>query len=154
LQDPSAVAAMVKSLPENIKVGLLFGPEDHGLSNRELKLCRWLIQIPTSRKYPSMNLSHAVAVILFELNRQKTTHHNNEYFTQASVSQVEAFYDHLKEMLLDIGFLHVDNPERIMYPLRRLFARSGLSTREVTILRGIVRQAHWALKQVNLKFRR
>ncbi|AXI25454.1 rRNA methyltransferase [Methanofervidicoccus sp. A16] len=49
------------------KIGLVFGREDDGLTNRELDLCDLFLSIPTSPEYPVMNLSHAVAVILYEL---------------------------------------------------------------------------------------
>ncbi len=49
------------------RVGILFGREDKGLSNNELSYCDKLINIPTSENYPIMNLSHAVAVVLYEI---------------------------------------------------------------------------------------
>ncbi|WP_456471692.1 TrmJ/YjtD family RNA methyltransferase [Methanocaldococcus sp.] len=49
------------------KIGLVFGREDDGLYNEELDKCDLLVSIPTSDEYPIMNLSHAVAVILYEL---------------------------------------------------------------------------------------
>jgi TrmH family RNA methyltransferase len=48
-------------------VGIVFGREDDGLRNDEIDKCDLLVSIPTSEKYPIMNLSHAVAVILYEV---------------------------------------------------------------------------------------
>ena len=58
---------------ENIpgKVAILFGREDYGLYNRELELCDMFVTIPNSERYPTMNLSHSVAVILYELFMNK-----------------------------------------------------------------------------------
>jgi len=53
------------------RVALVFGREDRGLSNEEIKMCDIIVTIPTDPAYRSMNLSHAVAVILYELSRQK-----------------------------------------------------------------------------------
>ena len=48
-------------------IGIVFGREDDGLSNKDLELCDLFVSIPTSKEYPIMNLSHAVSVILYEL---------------------------------------------------------------------------------------
>ena len=52
-------------------VGIVFGREDDGLRNEEIDKCDLLVSIPTSEKYPIMNLSHAVAVILYEIYAKK-----------------------------------------------------------------------------------
>jgi len=67
---------------------------------------------------------------------------------------MEQFYDHFQQVLLDVGFLHSDNPERILYVIRRILSRTTLDGRELKILRGIVRQTHWALQQARMKFRK
>ncbi|WP_017980972.1 TrmJ/YjtD family RNA methyltransferase [Methanocaldococcus villosus] len=53
------------------KIGIVFGREDDGLRNEEIDKCDLLVSIPTSQKYPIMNLSHAVAVILYEIYSTK-----------------------------------------------------------------------------------
>lgn len=55
------------------RVAILFGREPSGLTNSELELADFTITIPTSSKYPAMNLSHSVAVILYELYVQKVS---------------------------------------------------------------------------------
>jgi tRNA/rRNA methyltransferase len=64
----------------------------------------------------------------------------------ASLAQVDGMYQHLEEALVAIGFLDADNPKKLMPRIKRLFARTGLETEEVNILRGIARQI---LKQRN-----
>jgi len=61
----------------------------------------------------------------------------------ASSEELEALYRHGREVLLRIGFLHENNPDRILRVLRRIFGRIGLESREVSILRGILRQMDW-----------
>jgi len=53
------------------------------------------------------------------------------------VTQVDGMYAHLEQALVAIGFLDADNPKKLMPRLKRLFARTGLETEEVNILRGI-----------------
>ncbi|AEF97105.1 RNA methyltransferase [Methanotorris igneus] len=63
-----------RSLEIEGKVGIVFGREDDGLTNEELELCDLLVSIPTSEEYPIMNVSHAVAVILYELYVTRVEH--------------------------------------------------------------------------------
>src|SRR5260370_9194380 len=49
------------------RIAIVFGPEDFGLTNRELKLCQRLVTIPTAPAYPSLNLAQAVIVVAYEL---------------------------------------------------------------------------------------
>jgi len=49
------------------KIGLVFGREDYGLFNDEIAACDMILKIPTSESYLSMNLSHAVSIVLYSL---------------------------------------------------------------------------------------
>jgi tRNA/rRNA methyltransferase/tRNA (cytidine32/uridine32-2'-O)-methyltransferase len=57
----------------------------------------------------------------------------------ATAEQMEAFYVHLQQTMLDIGFLHPERSQSIMRRLRRIFNRTQLDTKELDILRGILR---------------
>jgi len=123
------------------KLALVFGPEDTGLGNEDLKLCEAGIEIPTSPEMTSLNLSHAVIVVLYEffLSQHLNTAPNPE-IPLLPISTKEAFFDHLQETLLAIGYLDKNNPDRIFKDLKHIFNRAQLDEREVTILRGICRQ--------------
>ncbi|RLF62628.1 MAG: RNA methyltransferase, partial [Thermoplasmata archaeon] len=56
-----------KILEVDGRIGLIFGREDFGLYNSEIEKCDLLVKIPTSEKYPSLNLSHAVCITLYNL---------------------------------------------------------------------------------------
>ncbi len=71
---PKELADKIYSINGNI--GIVFGREDDGLRNEEVEKCDLLLSIPTSKKYPIMNLSHAVAVVLYELYCKKI---NNKF---------------------------------------------------------------------------
>ena len=55
----------------------------------------------------------------------------------ATADQVEGMYDHLSQMLEDVGFFGTHNPEIVMRRLKGLFSRTRVTKREVNILRGI-----------------
>src|SRR5262249_5248515 len=67
MRTPRAIAPEIVGGGRTKRVALVFGPEDHGLSNDDLKLCHELVTIPTHSSYPSLNLSHAALVCLYEL---------------------------------------------------------------------------------------
>jgi tRNA/rRNA methyltransferase len=142
--DPRQMASEIADIAQQNKVAVVFGPEDRGLSNRDLDLCQRLVSIPSHEEYGSLNLAQAVMVICYEI--YLAAHHQEaapRTRRLATSEELEGMYYHMEEALLRIGFLDQNNPKRIMAVLRRIFSRTRLNTREVKILRGICRQTHW-----------
>src|SRR5713101_7523602 len=132
------------ALSHSNKIAVIFGREDRGLTNRELKLCHRLITIPTAPEYPSLNLAQAVVVVAYELmmasNASVATSIAREF---VSASESDAMLARMAGALVSIGFIPVANPDHIMFALREIFGRSGLTPREVEILNGMARQVRW-----------
>jgi tRNA/rRNA methyltransferase len=125
------------------RVGLVFGPEDFGLANDDLRHCPRLITIPADRDYSSLNLAQAVMLVAYELRLALAAPIWPPVEPYASAGAVEAMLGRMKEALLAVGFLVEDNPDHIMFSIREIFGRSGLRTRELEILNGIARQIRW-----------
>jgi len=142
--DARQMAAEIADIAQQNKVAVVFGPEDRGLSNRDLDLCQRVVTIPAHDEYGSLNLAQAVMVMCYEIYLAMQ-HHGGLAHTRklATSEELEGMYRHMEEILLCIGFLDQKNPKRIMTVLRRIFSRARLNPREVKILRGICRQAHW-----------
>jgi len=126
------------------KVAIVFGRENSGLKNHELDCCHYLLRIPCNASYSSLNLAAAVQVVCYELFIETDQMANSSIgdkneTTLASMQQMDMFYQHLQETLADIGFLHKDKSQSIMRRLRRIYNRIALDTKEVDILRGILR---------------
>lgn len=126
------------------KIAIVFGRENSGLKNHELDLCHYLLRIPCNTTYSSLNLAAAVQVVCYELfvasgQQMESTIGDKDEESLASARQMELFYEHLQQTLADIGFLHVDKSQSIMRRLRRIYNRVALNTKEVDILRGILR---------------
>ncbi|MFA5323619.1 MAG: RNA methyltransferase [Smithella sp.] len=142
---PRTAADEIAGISQKNKVALLFGPEDTGLANDELRLCHAVVTIPTSREFTSLNLSHAVMILCYEifiaLSGERTTEEVPP--KRALSSELEGMYGQIKTLLADIGFLNPENPDYWMMHLRRFFARAGILSREVKIVRGICRQLEW-----------
>ena len=124
-------------------VALVFGPEDHGLSNRDLKYCQWLLTIPTHSDYPSLNVAQAVVLCLYELFLASLKEAPGEAISRAPAESVETLFDRMKRSLLRIGFLDSQNPEHILLALRRILGRAGLEEKDIKILTGLFRQIEW-----------
>lgn len=123
-------------------ISLVFGREDRGLENEELEMCDIIVNIPTSPEYPSMNLSHAVSVVLYELSDVTggTTY-------LADHSDIELLYEHIDEVLDDVEYKeHKEDKTKLM--LRRILGRAELTGREVQTLRGVLRRIQWKLDKL------
>lgn len=151
------------------KVAIIFGPEDSGLTNQELKLCHRLLTIPTAPDYCSLNLAQAVMLVAYELlmasgvpdtraalddvgisgeaHRAEPGRverpNRPELIQRAPAAAVEAMLERLAAALVAIGFIPADNPDHIMFAIRNILGRSGLSPRELDILNGLARQIGW-----------
>jgi tRNA/rRNA methyltransferase len=162
LEDPHDSLSWLLEAP----AALIFGPEDRGLSNLELKYAQRFIRIRASDAYPSLNLAQAVAICCYELyqlscrdgiyrvssqeagqNLQKRQIHRAPPTPTAPLELLEGYYRHLEALLLKIGYLYPHTAESRMEKFRRLFNRAQLSASEVAMLRGILAQVEWALSQ-------
>ena len=129
---------------DGVNIALVFGRENSGLKNHELDLCHYLLRIPCNAEYSSLNLAAAVQVVCYELFVVSGQEYVSSIGDQgeeplATAEQMEGFYLHLQQTMADIGFLHPERSKSIMRRLRRVFNRAVLDTKELDILRGILR---------------
>jgi tRNA/rRNA methyltransferase len=124
-------------------VALVFGPEDSGLSNEDLRCCHQLVTIPTDPAYASLNVAQAVLLCCYEVFLAAQGAVTAAPRPLAVAERQELMYEKLKRALLKVGFLHGDNPDHIMFALRRILGRAGLEERDVRILLGMARQIAW-----------
>lgn len=152
---PPQAAAMASEHSAKGRVALVFGRENHGLSNDELQRCHYHIHIPSNPDYSSLNLAMAVQVICYELRMQYlrgleegesspyleamvAPGDNGWDVPPATVNDVEGFFGHLEQVLVDVNFHRRDNPRQLMSRLRRLFQRARMDEMEINILRGVL----------------
>jgi tRNA/rRNA methyltransferase len=152
-------AALPWLLESSVPSALIFGREDRGLSNVELNYAQRFVGIPSNPEYPALNLAQAVAVCCYELyqSTQPQTPQNPELRTQDVVSTtdvapldvLEGYYNHLEAVLVKIGYLYPHTAQTRLEKFRRLYNRANLTTAEVVMLRGILRQTEWAIENLN-----
>lgn len=141
--DPETCARRLMAHSERAPAALLFGRERTGLTNDELDRCHYVVEIPADPAFPSLNLVCAVQVLAYELRRAslRSPASNGETATDAppaSQEDMQRFYRHLEEVLIEIAFLNPAHPRKLMRRLMRLFNRAGLDQNELNILRGIL----------------
>lgn len=142
LKTPREMAGELMPICERNRVALLFGPEDRGLTNAELRQCHALVNIPTAG-FSSLNLAQAVMILCYELFLAEGQPVERFVPRLANRYELDGMYEHLKATLTKINFITSDNPDQAMQNLRSFFSRIGLRARDVKVIRGICRQIDW-----------
>lgn len=141
-------------------VALVFGRESSGLTNEELQMCHFHVQIPANPDYSSLNLAMAVQTLSYEVrtsyllsldeSEQEHSTGNGTYIGKSIGSksaddelypvteETERFYQHFDNALKATGFIGEKHPGLVMTKLRRLFNRARPDVKEVQMMRGIL----------------
>lgn len=149
LLSPEAAANQIVGLSRGSRTALVFGREDRGLTTDELELCQRFVTIPTVEVYASMNLAQAVTLCVYEIRMAWLADQPGVPLEEelAPGDQLEQMYAHMRRTLLDIDYLDPQNPDHILRAFRRLFGRTQLTLREVSIVRGVMSRIDWIEEQ-------
>ena len=128
-------------------LAIIFGREDRGLTNTELLLANRTFNIPTSQNNTSLNLSHAVSIVLYELKKSSKRNKNKELevFNLASSKQIHDSFVEIEDMLLGVGYLLKHTSKAKIAKFKDYILRAKTSMHEINVLRGIVHQIKWFL---------
>jgi len=142
-----------KSFKKINNLAIIFGREDSGLTNNELLLANKTFNIPTSKNNPSLNLSHAVSIALYELNKSSMRNVNKELevFNLASSKQIHDSFLEIEELLLGVGYLLKHTSKTKISKFKNFILRANTSMHEINVLRGIVHQINWFLNNSKKK---
>ncbi len=142
INTPSKMAQILIPISTENPIAILFGPEDRGLSNEDVRYCHSLVNIPTAA-FSSLNLAQAVMIMCYELFSASRKEKEEFIPRLASRHELNGMYDQLKELLVKISYINPENPDYWMNKLRHFFTRLQLRAKEVSIIRGICRQVDW-----------
>lgn len=138
----------LESADKGNKVALVFGPEDSGLNNDDLKVCTHILQIPSHEMYTSLNLSHAVMVAVYEIfAASEIFEHSSERSPECTVELRERMFDTWEEVMARTGFAEPHKLEHMMLGLRRILSRGQLTECDARILIGLARQTLWVTEK-------
>ena len=159
ISSPSKLGSKLYSISHDNRIAILFGPEDRGLTNVDIRFCDLLVNIPTA-EFSSLNLAQAVMIMCYELFSFSCDKPAEIAPRLAKQYELEAMYEQLKDALIRISFINPDNPDYFMNNLRHFCSRLRLRAKEVQIVRGICSQILWygkkcyqdGLKEKNMKY--
>lgn len=141
---PRTLREKLATLGDDQTLALVFGREDSGLTREELMLCRYTAAIPTNDGFPTMNLAQSACVFCYELSSIAPAGPAPRELPDAAA--IERIHQRARALLLEAGFLHENNPDRIYDDLRAITARADLDAREATIVLGMIRQLEWKIR--------
>jgi tRNA/rRNA methyltransferase len=146
---PESAGESIAAIGDSMKCAIVFGREDNGLTTEELALCQNFVTIPTDDDFPSMNLSHALGIVLYETAKAMNNRKNRPVSTKvpATIEVVEQMYSHIKKALCEIEFLDPQNPDHLLRTFRNIFGKAGLTDRDVKIIRGLMSKIEWVNSQ-------
>jgi tRNA/rRNA methyltransferase len=142
VQRPRGAAAEILTMAEGGAVALLFGREDKGLDNAALDRCHRVVTIPTDPGYASLNLAHAVVLMLYELalargDERRPFKAPRRVGAPATVEDLERLFTDVAAALTAIDFFKTRQSEGVMRTLREVIHRVPLDEREAKLLRAM-----------------
>src|SRR6266566_2864688 len=142
LQRPREAAAEIFTQADAGPTALLYGREDKGLPNEALDLCHRVVTMPTNPAYPSLNLAHAVVLMLYELalargDEDRPFKAPRREGPPATVNDLERLFADAQAALRVIEFFKTRPVEGVMRTLREVIHRTPLDQREAKLLRAM-----------------
>lgn len=137
--NPEQLRDLIKK-SKNKKVAIVIGREGEGLSNEEIKKCDFVVSIPTSQKYPTMNVSHAAAVILYEISKISKEKKIGDNFVLAGKNEKDALLTIIEKNISKLDFKTEQNKETQRIIWKRLIGKSFLTKREANALFGFFKK--------------
>lgn len=145
-----------RELDRGGRVGMVFGPEKHGLTREDLSYCHLLVEIPTDAHQPSMNLGQAAAVCLYELATRAMPAESGgrvaagEPDSAAAASgELERLAAVVEETMIAAGYSPSSMRDANRHDLRLLLRRLGPGRRDTRRILGLFRRILWRLKRVS-----
>ena len=156
LEPRSCGEKLIAEVPD-YPVALVFGRESSGLTNEELQLCHFHVQIPANPEYSSLNLAMAVQTLSYEVRMAYLAATEGQYAKASDnseddeypvVEETERMFTHFEEALKATGFIVPSHPGLVMTKLRRFINRARPDTKEVKMWRGILSSVEKTAKQL------
>ena len=144
---PAQLAEKLDEADDDAKIALVFGRESDGMMNDELLKCDFTVVIPTDYHYPSLNLSHAVAVVLYALKAPQYGSRMGTKFPLVRAAEKKQLEKMIGETLDAFHFSVEEKRETQDVLWKRLVGKSMLTQREAMALMGFFRKVEYELKK-------
>jgi tRNA/rRNA methyltransferase len=143
------------NLPESmtpLDIALLFGKESRGLTNEEIELADILVRIPASDKYPTLNLSHACSLILYEIFKKVnnvTLGRGENPILLADREDRKILYNLIQNLIEKLK-IRTHKKDNVLYAFKNVFERALISKKELSLLLGVFSKVESILKNRKL----
>ncbi|MBW2991582.1 TrmJ/YjtD family RNA methyltransferase, partial [Candidatus Woesearchaeota archaeon] len=135
---PVQLANKLKGIKKK-KIALVIGRESQGLRNKEIKLCDFMVTIPTSRNYKACNISHALAILLYEIYKEKHSEETLKPYKPMSRKEKEQVLKLLKSAMNKMDFASEKKKDTQLKVWKRMITKSFLTKREAYALMGFLK---------------
>lgn len=136
---PEEFAKKISAAKKN-NIAIIFGRESSGLKNTELKLCDFIVTIPSSRKYHSLNLSHAANIIFYELYKKNGKNKITSHIPHATRKEKEIILENFHKILDETEFSTKEKKETQKIVWKKLFSKAMLTKREAFAVIGMLKK--------------
>lgn len=136
--NPEMFAEKIKNVKK--KVSIVFGREGDGLTNEEIRKCDFTVTIPTSTKYKAMNLSHSVAIVLYEIFKKSKDEKTGEGYRLASGKDKQILLKTIDKVLDNLKFATNDKKETQKRVWKRIIGKAFVTKREFNSLIGFFKK--------------
>jgi len=152
---PALGPRVAQELAVGGRIGLVFGPEKHGLTREDLSYCHVLVEIPTDPRQPSMNLGQAVAVCLYELAARDLAPEADAPQPETSPAaptpaaasgNLDLLAEVVDEAMTAAGYSPRGMQAANRHDLRLMLRRMALTERDVRRILGLFRRILWRLR--------
>ena len=137
---PRQLAETLAGISTRSKIGLVIGRESTGMTNNEIRICDFVCTIPAFEKYPTLNISHALTILLYEIFTAAGEKKIGEQIIPAGKPEKDAFFKELHKLLDEIEFSTKEKRETQKIVWQKLIGKSFLTKRELFSLFGFVRK--------------
>ena len=130
------------------EISIIFGREDRGLTNEELQLANFHLEIPANPDYPVLNIAMSVQIVTYELFKNRNTSQDREWrdYPEINSEDLQRLIDHFIETSIDLEMIDPKNPSQIIARIKRMFSRLQPDSMEGNYLRGFLTAVNKRLK--------
>ena len=137
---PEELAQKLKGLNPKKKIGLVIGREGKGMFNEEIERCDFVVTVPSSTEYPTLNISHAVAVILYELHKLFSEKTSTSHITPIGKSEKDQITRMFDEVFDGMRWETKEKKETQQKLWKKIVGKSMLTKREAYGVMGFLRK--------------
>lgn len=135
-----------------LKIALVFGKESRGLTNEEIELADILLRIPTGNAYPSLNLSHACGIILYEIFKKVnlvTLGRGTNPVLLANKDERLNFYSIVESLIKKLQ-IRTHKKENVLFAIKNIFERAIITQKELSLTMGVFSKVEYIIKNLEL----